>query len=442
MKFRKTLPGYTHMALAAGLLLPQFAAAANLSEIYEMAASRDSVIQASRAQYQAAVEALPLARSTLLPQVALTGDIAKNEVNDDQDGSFDSNSLGASITQFVYNAPASRSVKRAKATVAQAEASLKEAEQTLMFRTSQAYFNILTARETFSAAASSREAIASQTDQAERRFDVGLSAITDVKEAQAQLDLAIAREVVAENQLALAREALRVIINQEVPVLDGLKDTADLTAPTPASVDQWITVATDNNPRLEVAKKDFELAQADESIERGGRYPTLAIVGGYQRQKVTNNVTSIQNARGDQESGQISLQLEYPLYTGGRTNALIRQAKSRAEQASFNLETVRRAVVQETRDAYLTVLADISQTNALEKALSSTEVAKDATQAGFDAGTRTAVEVLVSLQDTFNAYADYAAARHQYVVSSLQLRLAAGILNQQHIDSVSGSLTP
>ena len=134
MKFRKTLTGYTHMALAAGLLLPQFAAAANLSEIYEMAASRDSVIQASRAQYQAAVEALPLARSTLLPQVALTGDIAKNEVNDDQDGSFDSNSLGASITQFVYNAPASRSVKRAKATVAQAEASLKEAEQNLMFR--------------------------------------------------------------------------------------------------------------------------------------------------------------------------------------------------------------------------------------------------------------------------------------------------------------------
>ena len=99
-------------------------------------------------------------------------------------------------------------------------------------------------------------------------------------------------------------------------------------------------------------------------------------------------------------------------------------------------------MVQETRDAYLTVLSDISQSNALEKALNSTEIAKEATQAGFDAGTRTAVEVLVSLQDTFNAYADYAAARHQYVISSLELRLAAGILAEKHIDSISNSLSP
>jgi len=160
----------------------------------------------------------------------------------------------------------------------------------------------------------------------------------------------------------------------------------------------------------------------------------------HQNQKSDRDV--ILGRTADSETGQISLQLDYAFYTGGRTSALVRQAKSRTTQASFNLETVRRAVVQETRDAYLTVLSDISQTNALQKALSSTEVAKDATQAGFDAGTRTAVEVLVSLRDTFNAYADYAAARHQYIISSLELRLAAGILAQKHIDSISRSLTP
>ncbi len=439
MNSRLTLTYCFPLAVAA-LLSSQTARAADLSEIYQMAVSKDSVIQASRAQFEAAVEALPLARSAMLPQIALTADIAENESNDDFDGRFGSDSYGASITQNVFNSAAMRSIKKAKVTVSQAESTLKEAEQDLMFRVAEAYFNVLTAREAYSAASSSREAIASQTEQAESRFDVGLSAITDVKEAQAQLDLAVAREVVAENQLALAREALRVIINQDVPPLDGLKDDAKLTAPEPTSVEEWITVAKANNPRLEVARKDHELAEADISIERAGRLPTVALVGGYQNQ--SSDQSSLTGFQTDNESGQIKLQLDYPLITGGSTSALIRQAKSRATQASFNLETVQRAVVQETRDAYLTVLADISQTNALEKALNSTEVAKDATQAGFDAGTRTAVEVLVSLQETFNAYADYAAARHQYVVSSLELRLAAGILAEKHIDSISRSLTP
>ena len=156
----------------------------------------------------------------------------------------------------------------------------------------------------------------------------------------------------------------------------------------------------------------------------------------------TNADTDATQNRPEIESGQIQLQVTYPLLSGGRTSALIRQARSRSRQAAFNHETVRRAVEQETRDAYLTVLADISQARALQQALSSTEIAKEATQAGFDAGTRTAVEVLVSLRDTFNASADYAAARHQYVVRSLQLRLAAGILAEKHIEAVNQSLEP
>ncbi len=439
MKLRLTLSNCLPLLVAAPLLLPQISSAESLSDIYKLAAARDSVIQASRAQYEAAVQALPLARSAMLPQITVGGEVALNELNDDGGGSYDSNGYSATISQNLFNLPAMRSIKKAKANVAQAEASLQEAEQNLMYRTAQAYFNVLTAREAFNAASSSREAIARQTEQAERRFDVGLSAITDVKEAQAQLDLAVAREVVAENQLALAREALRVIINQEVPELDGLKEDAALTAPAPASVDDWITVAEKNNPRLESARKDYELATTDISIERAGRLPTLVIAGSYQNRD-TGIVSAIPTVTTEREEGTVKLQLEYPFITGGRTSSLISQAKSRATQASFNLETVRRAVVQETRDAYLTVLADISQTNALKQALTSTEVANEATQAGFDAGTRTAVEVLVSLRDTFNAYADFAAARHQYVISSLQLRLAAGILAEKHIDSVSRSL--
>ena len=179
MNSRLTLKFYLPFLLAAPLLPAQFASAANLSDIYAMAEARDSVIQASRAQYEAAREALPLAKSAMRPQIAIAANIAQNEDNDDGGGRFESDSLGASITQNVFNLTATRSIARARVAVAQAKATLKEAEQNLMFRTAEAYCNVLTAKEAFSAASSSREAIASQTEQAERRFDVGLTAITD-----------------------------------------------------------------------------------------------------------------------------------------------------------------------------------------------------------------------------------------------------------------------
>lgn len=425
------------LALAVPLTVTSNTHAANLADIYRLASERDSVIQATQAQYDAARQALPIARAAMLPSVTLQGDKALNETNDDTQGQFDSDAYGATISQTIYNRSTSQTVKKARLSVAQAEASLREATQNLIFRTAQAYFNVLTAEEAFRAASSSRDAISRQTEQAEKRFEVGLTAVTDVKEAQAQLDLAVAREVVAENQVALAKQALRVIIGQDVPELDPLATTAKLTAPVPQSIDQWIALAEANSPSLQIAKYDHDIARADIKIERGGRLPSLALNGRY-----TNSNTEATSSRPKVESGQLQLQLTYPLLTGGRTSALIKQARSRSRQAAFNQETVRRAVEQETRDAYLSVLADISQARALKQALSSTEVAKEATQAGFDAGTRTAVEVLVSLRDTFNAYADYAAARHQYVVRSLQLRLAAGILADKHIEAVNRSLEP
>lgn len=423
-------------AAVAPLLLSQHAQAVDLAEIYRIASEQDSVIQATQAQYEAAIEALPIARSALLPNAALVAEKAL-ETDGDGTGRFDSDSYGASITQNIYNPAAYHTMTRARLTVAQAKETLREATQNLIFRTAQAYFNILTAEEAFRASSSSREAISRQTEQAERRFEVGLSAVTDVKEAQAQLDLAVALEVVAENQLALAKEALRVIIGQDVPELDILKEDATLTRPTPAIITEWITLAEQNSPRLQIAQLDYELARKDVKIERAGRKPTLTLNGQY-----TNTNTDSPNRPLNVESGQVSLQLSYPLFTGGRTSALLRQAGARSQQASFNRETIRRAVEQETRDAYLSVQADVSQANALKQALSSTEVAREATQAGFDAGTRTAVEVLVSLRDTFNAFADYAAARHQYVIRSLQLRLATGILAEKHLVAVNRSLTP
>ncbi len=408
-------------------------AAANLIEIYDIAVERDSVIQATIAQYEAARQALPLARSALLPNVGLSADKAYTRDYDTSER-YESDSITATLTQNIYAPAATAAVRSARLNIAQAAETLLEARQNLMFRTAQAYFNILTADEAYRAASSSREAIARQTEQAERRFEVGLTAVTDVKEAQAQLDLAIANEVVAENQLALAKESLRVIIAQEVPPLAKLREDAKLNSPTPPGLAEWLKIAEENSPRLEIARLDYELARMDVKSERAGRKPQVSLIGGY-----TNSTTESDNFP-DREQAQLKLQLNYSLYTGGQTSALIHQAKSRSQQASLNYETVRRAVEQDTRDAFLSVIADISQAKALQQALKSTEVAREATQAGFDAGTRTAVEVLVSLRDTFSAYADYAAARHQFVLRSLQLRQAAGILIEDHLEAVNRSL--
>lgn len=428
MKLHQTLPLLLSVAFTPTVF------AADLIDIYEIARKNDSVIQATIAQHDAAIEALPLARSALRPSVALNAEKTWNSIANDQRGILEADSYSASVSQNLYAPEAWHSAKKATLNVEQAKATLKEAEQNLMFRVAQAYFNILTAEETLQAASSSREAISRQTEQAEKRFEVGLSAITDVKEAQAQLDLAVSREIVAENQLAVAREALRVIIGLEVPPLDPLSSDATLTNPSPASVSEWISMAENNSPRLRIADLDQALAEKDIAIERSGRKPTLALTGGYSN---SNSEVATNPGR---ETSQIKLQLSYPLYTGGLTSALIRQANARATQARFNRETVRRAVEQETRDAYLSVIADVSQANALAQALESTEVAREATQAGYDAGTRTAVELLVSLRDTFSARAEYAAARHQYVVRSLQLRLATGLLAEKHLEAVNRSL--
>jgi len=283
--------------IAAPFFLVQTAQSADLMDIYRIAAERDSVIQATQAQYNAAIEAVPLARSALLPSLDLVGDIATNDLKNDGIDRYGSDSYGASVTQIVYNRAANQSLKKARLNVAQAEATLREAKQNLMFRTTQAYFNILTAEEAYRAAKSSREAISRQTEQAERRFDVGLSAITDVKEAQAQLDLAVAREVVAENQLALAKEALRVIIGQDVPELSVLAADASLSRPAPNDINDWIALAEENSPRLSIARFDYDLARKDIDIERAARWPTLALNGQY-----TNSTTESARA-GDVESG-------------------------------------------------------------------------------------------------------------------------------------------
>lgn len=429
MKLRHVCPVLLTVAIANPV------AAADLLDIYKIARENDSVVQATIAQHDAAIEALPLARAALLPSVTLSADKSWTNTAGDNDDFLESDSYSATVTQNLYAPDDWHSVKKAELSVEQAATTLREVEQNLMFRVAQAYFNILTAEETLRAASSSREAISRQTEQAEKRFDVGLSAVTDVKEAQAQLDLAVAREIVAENQVAVTREALRVIINTDVPTLDPLSDDAVLTNPRPASVVEWIAMAEKNSPQLKIADLDVELAKKDIVIERASRKPSLTLSGGYNN---SNSEIAISPSR---ETTQIRLLLNYPLYTGGRTSAQIRQASARATQAQFNRETVRRAVEQETRDAYLSVIADVSQASALRQALESTEVAREATQAGYDAGTRTAVELLVSLRDTFSARAEYAAARHQYVVRSLQLRLASGLLAEKHLQAVNKSLT-
>lgn len=411
------------------------AQAADLLEVYQLAQQSDASYQAARYQLDAAREILPQARAALLPQVSASANAAINDTNNDGRGMYDSRTLSLSLVQPLYNQASFAGYSQAKLTLAQAEATFATAEQDLLLRVADRYFNVLRTLDNLQFAQSEKEAIARQLDQAERRFEVGLIAITDVKEAQAQYDLAVAREIAAQNSVATAREALYVTTGERVDTLDRLSEEAPLDTPQPADVEAWVEIAEDNNLSLAAARLAVRIAEEQISVNKAGHYPTLNLIGSY------NNTESDGNS-GDSESGSLMLKLDVPLYSGGGTSAAVRQARANALVAGQQAELQRRSTEQTARSAYLSVQSDISSVTALKQALVSTQVAADATQAGFDVGTRTAVEVLAALRNTYSAQANYRSGRYDYLLDRLRLQQAAGTLSLEDLESINSWLVP
>ncbi len=288
-----------------------------------------------------------------------------------------------------------------------------------------------------------RLAIARQLEQAKQRFDVGLIAITDVQESQAAYDQSIASEIQAKRELATARELLREITGEYTPTLSAPGDEFPLLSPAPAEEGAWIDLAMDQNLALVSSRFDEEIARDEISFRKTGHYPTLDLVANYDTSdtdisnvRVAGVLSPNPNFPTGNTRDTISVQFSVPLFEGGRTTSRVREAVYLHRASREQLQRVARETERATRDAYLGVLSEISRVNALAQAVQSSRTALEATQAGFEVGTRTIVDVLNSQRSLYIAITNYYQSRYTYIGNVLSLKLAAGTLQIQDLEQI------
>ena len=424
------------LTLTALLCCSQLAQAQDLVEIYRLAQENDAVLLIAESDYLAAVEAVPLAKSGNRPQVLLNANGTLTETDNSEIGNNSNQTIGFSIdlTQSLYNTETRANIDSAEAGSASVLASLQAARQDLILRSAQFYFTILAAQDNVDFAYAERTAIARQLEQAQKRFEVGLIAITDVHEAQAAYDIAEAGAILAENQRETAFQALVVITGEaNITNLARLGDSLVLSLPDPADSNAWVTLALENNRQLIAARENLNVAKHERTRSGSNRNPTVDLIARYEDRDREDDFVS--DSR--QDDIIVGIQLQMPLFTGGRIDAERSRAASEYRSAQNRVLLQTRLASQGSRIAYLNVVSGISQVKALKQALNSSNVALEATQAGFEVGTRTSVDVLISLRETYRSKRDYAGARYDYLINALKLKLAAGILLENDLIQIN-----
>jgi outer membrane protein len=419
--------------------------AADLLDIYQLARQQDARFQAALAEFQAREELRPQAWSALLPQVNASAQYGRGVfdrrfelggVVEDEAGPFDTQGYTLSLDQVIYDHTLIVQLRQAGSRIAQAQAELDAVSQALIMRVSEAYFNVLAAQDNLEFALAEKKAIARQLEQAQERFEVGLIAITDVKEAQAAYDLAVAQVVSAKNALAVSREALLVITNQLPQNLNELERQIRLVTPDPADLDVWVATAINQNPRLIAARFATETASLEVDRRYAGHYPTLDLFAEKTSEDTGAGIFGAQVF--DEEI--IGIQLNFPIFSGGSVTANTREASFLFERAQDLQALQRRETIRQTRASYLNVIAGISQVRALRQALESNQAAADAAEAGFEVGTRTSLDVLLALRELFRARRDLTRARYNYLLDTLRLKQAAGTLTAEDLVALNAWL--
>jgi outer membrane protein len=411
--------------------------AENLLDVYRMAQESDPTLRAAEAGNQAAQQGRAQSRAALLPQINASANVTQNQrdIVGGANTDYESRGYSISLVQSLYHHDYYKQLKVADAGIAQANALYEAARQGLILRVAEAYFNLLAAQDNLATAEATKRAIAQQLRQTQQRFEVGLTAITDVHEAQAGYDGAVAAEIVASNGLDIAREALREITGQEPQAPATLQEKMPLLSPDPADIGQWVEKADAQNLSLIAAEAAARGAAEELRRREAGHYPTLDLVASHGYSDTTDDPTGY-----EADTTSIGVQLSIPIYSGGRTTAQSSEARALYAQAQESLEAQRRATVREVRSAYLGITAGISQVLARKQALSSAQTALQATQAGFEVGTRTAVDVLNAQQVRYGAQRDYARSRYDYLLASLRLKQAAGSLSEDDLILANGWL--
>lgn len=408
------------------------ASAVDLLTVYEQALAYDSGLAEDRAAFRAQLAASDQSRSTLLPQVNAFGEggLTRSDPEVASADTFTSVGFGLELTQPLFRASRYFEYKATRNQSEQAEAELSLAQQGLVLDVADAYFGVLRTQDILDASRAAEAALQRQYDQAQERYDVGLIAITEVLEARAAFDDVRSQRIAAENDVGVALESLARLTGTYHDELDKLEQDFPIAPPQPADPSAWAEVALAQNWQIKAA--EFQRLARDDLYEaaQSERLPTLDLSAGVSRNKI-NGATTRLSQEGDDAT--IALRLNVPLYTGGGIQAGVRRAGALADQSQAFLETTRRNVALDTRSLFRTITTNIESVQALRQTIVSRRSALEATRAGYRVGTRNIVEVLDAERDYYLALSNYANARYDYVLNSLQLKQAAGTLSPQDI---------
>ena len=437
------------LVLLVGLAVAGTAEAADLWTVARDALDNDATLASSRSGFLAVEAGRDVQRGTLLPQISVGGSLTHSRTYESQSGGTiqpdqlsrdeddDVNSIGLNLeaSQSLYDPARRAQLDQAERRIDREAMSLAAAEQQLLLEVAEAYFEILRAHDILSAGRSQETAIARQLEQARERFEVGLIAITEVHEAQASFDLARAQRIAAESAMQVSFEALERLTGKRYESIDVLAEEIPVVPPEPVDRGDWVALAMDNSPMLKMAEAGIEVARSELDVSRAGQLPRVEAFASYD---VSDNDRS--GASGYNSASQLGLRASMPLYTGGSTQAQIRQSGFALEVSQYDFEAQRRDTVQQVRSLFTRVTNDVETVEARAQAIVSNQSALEATRSGYEVGTRNIVDVLNAERNLFNAIADHAEARYDYVLGLLRLQQQAGVLDAESVQAVNAWL--
>lgn len=412
------------------------AVAADLLQTYQRARENDPIYAEAKARYEAGQEKLTQGRSGLLPTLSISA--TSNSVNREvinpasPELRYRSHQYGLNLTQPLFRWQSWLQYEQGGLQVAQAEADFVQAQQDLLLRTSQAYFDVLLAEEQVGSLQAQMTAIALQLEQAKAYFEVGTATITDTHEAQARHDLAEAQLIAAKSDLEIKQAALQMLTGEPVEQLLPLKSDAFLLSPQPSSLDHWIKAAEERHPTVQSRQASTEVARLEASKQQAGHYPTLDLVGTATRSR-DNVFLGGGWTIADIEQRMLGLQLSIPLFQGGGVSSRAREAAASYLAAKANLESMRRQAAQSARQSYLGVVNGLAQVKALNAASESSRLALEANKLGYEVGVRVNIDVLNAEQQVQTTRRDLAKARFDTLMAQLRLKSAVGALSEEDL---------
>ena len=433
----RLLPLVTALSVATALPVR----AQSLVDLYEAARAYDASFQSAQSQYEATVARAEQSRAGTLPTVGLGMVVSRTAVDANirlPNPAFGVQSATVSASQPLYRPVNWLTFEQAQKSVIVAQAQLQLAEQDLVVRVTQAYFDVLAAQDALTFVGAQKTAVSEQLASAKRNFEVGTSTITDTREAQARFDLVVAQQIAAENDLLVKRLALDQLVGRPGTAPRSLLPPVSLPSLLPPDVNLWVNQAIEDHPALRQAALALEVAQLETRKAQAGHKPTLDLNGSYQI--AHNEGTSATRAGSHINTATVAVAFNLPLFAGYAIQNRVKETLALEDKARTDLEAARRTVSQNTRAAFFGVLSGQGQVKALEAAEASSQSALDANKLGYQVGVRINIDVLNAQSQLFQTKRDLAKARYDVLVGGLRLRLANGSLKPEDVQAINNLL--